>query len=370
VSIAARFKRGIARYDPGDATALAEFQRRAFGPGSRQLDGARFDWLFEHNPCATDGPGLWICRRDGAVVGQQGEIPFDLLVDGAAHRATWAIDLMVDEAWRLRGVGPALVDTLLGSRRIVAAVCINTAAQTMYRRTGWTDLGVVPVYLRPLRARGILRLAPDAARPLRVLGAVATPALHGLDTALGAALRLRGVRLVPVERFDGRVDEIWSACAHEYPVLAARDAATTRWRLDERPDAERLRRYYLRRRNRALGYIALRAERRRGEPVVAVVDYLAPRRWVAPLIAAAAAQARADGAVAMKCKTLNPAADRELRAAGFVKRDRAPGNTPIRFMVRCRAEEPVCARLTDRRAWLVTAADSDQEIATADDTLA
>src|SRR5437870_13495813 len=93
---AARFGAGITRYEPRDAAELAEFQRRQFGPDSRQVDRSRFEWLFEQNPCRSpEGPGLWLCRRGGVVVGQQGEIPFDLLVGDVVHRAAWALGLMV-----------------------------------------------------------------------------------------------------------------------------------------------------------------------------------------------------------------------------------------------------------------------------------
>ena len=61
---------------------LAAFQLRPFEAGSRQVDAVRAAWLFDRNPCRTDDAtrDMWVCRRDGAIVGQQAEIPFDLRV--------------------------------------------------------------------------------------------------------------------------------------------------------------------------------------------------------------------------------------------------------------------------------------------------
>ncbi|HEX8802810.1 MAG TPA: hypothetical protein VF743_01415, partial [Acidimicrobiales bacterium] len=172
--------------------------------------------------------------------------------------------------------------------------------------------------------------------------------------------RAAGLRLVPVDRFDDRTDEVWAAASPDYPVVAVRDAAVTRWRLDDRPDADRLRRFYLERRGRTIGYVAVRPTTWSGERAAVVVDYLAPVRWVAPLLTLTAIRSRRDGAVALTCKTLNRGADRSLRAAGFLRRDR--GTDPaIRFMFRC-VEGEARSRLVDDPAnWLITSADSDLE---------
>jgi GNAT superfamily N-acetyltransferase len=369
VNVPARYLVGISRYTDADAADLRAFQERMYGDGARQLDGERFAWLFERNPSRSpDGLGLWICRRDGEVVGQQAEIPFALSAAGRVRPAAWTIDLMVDDAWRIRGVGPGLMATQLAERTLAGGLNLSDKGRRTYERSGWTDLGVVPVYIRPLDAGRAMRLARLPDRVQR-LAPVAGPALRAADLVLGTAARGMGLRLEPVGRFGDVADEVdgvWAAAAPDYPVLAVRDAATTRWRLDERPDRDRLRRFVLRRRGEALGYVAFRPTVGADDPAAVVVDYLAPVRWVAPLLTLAAVEARRDGAVALLCKTRNPGADRALRRAGFVRRERGT-DPPIRFMFRCdESEVPEVARLvTDPDAWLVTSADSDLEYGTA-----
>ncbi|HEV7760869.1 MAG TPA: hypothetical protein VGO78_17810 [Acidimicrobiales bacterium] len=363
MKVSERYKVGITRDQPSDADDLRHFRLEQFGEGTRQVDETRRAWLFEQNPCLDDdGPHQWLCRRDGAVVGQQAEIPFDLQIGRDQRRASWAIDLMVDEGWRLRGVGPGLTATLVETRSIVLGLNLSDKGAASFARAGWGDLGIVPVYLRPLDARKVLATATVHPR-LRQLAPVLAPALRGADGLAAAATRAGGVRLEAVDRFDERLDQVWDAAAGHYAVLARRDLAATGWRIDQRPDADELRRYYLVRGEQPVGYAVLRPTTWADEPVVVVVDYLAAPRWVPPLLLAAGQAARRDGAVAMLIKTRNELADRGLRAAGFLRREHG-NDPPVRFMVHCTDEAGICALVNEPDSWFVTSADSDLEHAT------
>jgi len=399
-----------------------EFLVREFGPDSRQADAGRNAWLYEQNPSLGEaGPGIWICRKSGAIVGYESEIPFELKVGGEQRRAAWAIDLQVREEWRLAGIGPGLIASQLRDRSIAGVLNLSEQGYAAYTRLGWTDLGVVPVYVRPLDARRVLR-APRSPVParLRRLAPIAGPVLQAADAGLRLGLRLglraRDARLVAVDRLDERVDQVWAAAASHYPVLARRGLVDLAWRIDARPDADRLQRYLLLRGSRAIGYAVLRpavssgpppdsgpgsgsadgsgsgsgsadgslspsadesgpadssgsgpaddsgspsgSGPAEGFPAMVVVDYLAPPTWVAPLLLLAGWQARRQGAAALVVRARNEPADRYLRAAGFVRRE-SVNDPPIRFMVNCADEPDVCARVSDPDAWFVTSADCD-----------
>ena len=353
-----RFKVGISRYRPAeDADDLVEFQRSTFGPGSRQLDRARFEWLYGRNPGHhEDDPGVWICRRNGTIVGQQAEIGFDAKIGDDERPAVWSIDLMVDPEWRVRGIGPGLVDTHIAQRDLIVGVTQREDAIKLYERFGWTDVGTVPSYLRPLDLRRTFALAPVPAR-VRRFAPVLAPVLRLFDAVLALVLRVAGLRLTPVEHFDERVDEVWRRSSPDYPVLARRDAAHVRWRFDECPEAGDFQRYYLTRRGRTLGYVVLQPGERWDHPVGLVVDYLAPVRWVAPLLTCAAHESRRQGAFALVCRTLNQPGDRWLRLGLFIRRGMDVA-APLRLMVH--SSLPVAATLLGSpEGWLLTAADSD-----------
>lgn len=365
-----RYRVGITRHRPddeGEASELAAWWLDRFGAG--WLAPERNAWLYERNPClGPDGPGPWVCRRGGRIVGQQGEVPFDLSVGGELRPAVWAVDLEVDEDHRLRGVGPALIATLLEARPIVAMVDLSEEGHAAFTGAGCADLGTVPVYRRPLDLRRAMGSgsAPAALRRLGPALPVLSLALRLADGLAGAATRLAGARLVPVDRFDERSDEVWEAASPSHPVLARRDLAALAWRIDGRPDAARLRRYYLVRRGRAIGYAVLRPTTTGGSVVesAVVVDYLAPPRWVAPLLLAACRAARRDGAAALSVKTRTPA-DRALRLAGFVRRSLAH-DRELRLLVHCTEGPPVADLVGDAEAWFLTSTDSNLEHPTAD----
>ena len=359
-----RYRAGIARYTADDADDLLEFQLRMFQPGSRQVDAGRAAWLYDDNPYRTDRQtrDVWVCRREGKVVGQQAQIPFDLRVGDQVRRAAWGIDLMVDPAWRLKGVGPGLLSTLRGAHPIVLGLNLSEKGYSTVIRDGWSDLGIVPVYLRALDLARAARSGGVGPRLARV-APVAGPVLRALDATATGAMRVVGARLVPVDRFDERSDEVWQAAAAHYPILAHRDLQAVHWRIDQRPDRDKLSRYYLVVRGRTVGYVVLRPAGTADAPTVVVVDYLAPPRWVTRLLVAAGRAARRGGAVAMSVKTRNVPADRALRAAGFVRRERG-SDDPIHFVVACADDEDVTPQVSDPDAWFVTSADSDLEYAT------
>jgi GNAT superfamily N-acetyltransferase len=352
-----RFKAGISRFGPGDGDDLAEFQHSAFGDEGRQLDAERFAWLYERNPSHHDDePGVWVARRNDTIVGQQAEIPFDVKVGTETHPAGWTVDLIVGPEWRVKGIGPGLVVTHAEQRGLLAAVTQSEDAIRLYERLAWTDVGTIPSYLRPVDMDTTLRMA-SVPGWTRKLGPVLSVLLRAFDAMVAVLFRLGGLRFHRVPRFDERVDEVWENSAPEHQVLAVRDAAHARWRFDESPEADQFQRYYLSRGRRTLGYVVLQPGERWDQPATVVVDYLAPVRWVAPLLTCAAHEARRQGSFALICRTLNRPADRWLRLGLFLKRGMEV-SAPLRLIVHCTVPT-ACTLFGNPEAWLLTSADSD-----------
>jgi len=365
MKVPARLKAGVERIrplDPDESEAVAAFQQDRYPADSRQVHPGCRTWIYGRNPYGGDeGPALWVYRRDGRLVGQQGEMPTDLRVGAHERRISWAIDLMVDPVWRLRGIGPALIEALLEHRSIVGVLYASDEGFPAFLRSGLADLGPMPVYRRPLDIGRALRL-PRVPVPVRRIAPLLTPVLRLADGTAAAVTRLAGARLVAVDRFDHRIDEVWATAAPHYPVVARRDLPAATWRIDERPDRSVLRRYYLVRGRRTLGYVVLRPTTSSGERTAVVVDYLAPPRWVAPLLLAAGRAARRDGAVALSVRTRNRPAARALSLAGFSRRFGSDDH-PIHLMIRCTDDPEICALVGDPESWFLTAADSDLESA-------
>ncbi|PWC34822.1 GNAT family N-acetyltransferase [Azospirillum sp. TSO22-1] len=360
MSVVAWAQRGIARYEPPDRPDLEAFQRGTFGEGALQLDHAHFHWAFEEVPSPDpEGVQFWLCKRNGAVVGQQAGIPFRLKVGERACRASWAIDLMVAPEWRLRGVGPALSETHSLSGEVAVGVGISDAAYKAYKRGGWLDLGGLATFVRLIDLAACVRASQHGGPLARVLAAAGAPVAAVAAAGFAGLARLRGARLQEVPAFDGRVDALWAAVAPHHAVIAERDRRFLSWRFDRCPAAGRFRRLYVLRGGELMGYVVLRADHWKGASVGVVLDYLARPGWEAAAFALAVSFARRERLAALLCRTLNATLDRPLRRMGFLCL-RNGLHAPTRIMARpAPGAEDLAGMLSNPRNWFVTAADSD-----------
>ena len=348
----------IARYAPEDRPALAAFQREMFGEQSRQGDEEHFRWLFERNPHRLpDGPQIWLCRKNGQVLGQQVGIPFSLKVAGQCHRASWAIDLMVRPEWRLRGVGAALSEAYTSTNAITVGLGISDAAYRAFLRGGWIDLGFVSRYVRPLDMTALLG-GPSSGRGLaRLIGRAADAFVRLADAAVAGYVRCSDLAMKQVDRFDERVDELWASVSRDYKVIARRDFSSLHWRFDLSPERRRYQRLYLCGQGGLRGYAVVRMGEWRGRPAGFVVDYLSRPQDVAALFAGCLVHLRNAGACVLCCITLNRAAEPYLRALGFLRRRYA-----TRLMaLPAEAVGDIRTAIAEPANWFVTSADSDED---------
>lgn len=320
-----------------------------------------FQWLRRvpdrASSLSPSSPKIWVAKKDGQVIGRQAAIPFTLLVEGEAVEAFWAIDLLVDTTWRLKGVGPMLMNTLTAQRPIVLAMGMTEAARRMYRRAGWLDVGPIPRWARPLRPARMTahHFGLDAPGPW---AAALDGAFAAADRGLAAFERLRGYRLERIRRFDGRVQDISAKVCTRYGAIGERDHGFLRWRFDDAPDADRHVRYYLTRRGQPVGYAVVRHATGDNGPFLEILDCVAEPGDLAPLLRLLMVSDAARDALAVHCTMLNRPARRRLRLVGFV-----PRVPDLRLMVHLRDDarhlEPVVG---DPHSWLITAADGDCRI--------
>lgn len=356
-----RIKRNIVRLGDDDWPALDAFQKemRGMEPEFHPFDRRYYEWTQEKNPHKGEGgPQFWIYRgRDGSIQGQQVGIPFSLSVKGKPYRASWAVNLMVEPALRMRGIGNALSSVHQEDNDIALGIGISDDAYQSYRRAGWIDLGKMGVFIRPLDARAMLPLFGLSDDLLhRTAAGICNGLLRLLDLNAALVFRLfRGIEVEPVERFDPRVDQVWEEAGKYYPILAKRDFCSLRWRFDEAVESACYRRYYLWKRGRVCGYFVLRQGTRDGVNVVNLVDFLCAPCMVSPLIARAVGVARALGGAALYCRVSIPRAGRYFRPLGFCRR-----SSFTRVMaIPNKTSGPAPELLSNPSSWFVTMADSD-----------
>ncbi len=359
-----RLAAGVTRYRLEDRDALLAFRRSIIEDARTRSTPEFFEWQFEQNLVARDAsPQLWIYRKDGRIVGQQGGVPVELKVGDRRFRGSWAIDLHVESAFRLRGIGVALSETYVSGNDITMALGITDDARKAFLRAGWIDLGAVPLFVRPLRTGRMLGTRGHGALG-KCAGFLADIPLRCVETAARAGLVLRSFRLQGIDRFDELADRIWERAAEHYPAICRRDRAHLNWRYADFPLEGTYRCFYLLRHETVVGLVVLRMGARHGVPAGYVVDYLCEPQWTTALFAACVQRFRQWGASAVYCLHDGPWVARSLRRLGFVRRE---STTRLMFRPPTANGESkpvgkeVIALLSDSRNWFVTMGDSDAD---------
>lgn len=357
MTILTRAQRGIEPFDPIDRPLLDEFQHQHFGSDSLP---ARPDYqAWAYGGSAGGAPHFWVCRRNGAIVGQQCGIPFTLQVGAETLPASWAVDLMVAPEWRMRGVGPALSDRHAEANPVTVALGMTEAAFKAYRRAGWLDLGAIPTWLRPIDLQRCLAASSFNGPLLAMVARVGQPVLAVAARLSALPARFAGAALVEIPAFDERVEAVWEEACLLHAVQARRDLAFLRWRFDTLWRDSGLKRFYVMRRGEVMAYAVLRVDPWRGVPVGMVLDCLARPGWMARCFALLVEHAQRQGMAALACRILSPRAARALGSLGFLSLKQGV-RAPTRAMVRLAPEyDRLKTALAEARNWLITTADSD-----------
>ena len=368
-SVAERAARGVRPYVDADLPDLRRFQAEMYGVRVGQLATASIDWLRASS--ARDGSSattLWICCRDGRIVGQQAQMRMSLRIGEDDIQAGAAIELMVDPAWRLKGVGPALAQVQRSSVRVTIALGVSDEARRLYLRAGWVDLGEVPrtiLVVQPLRAIK----SRTGWRGRTMVGCLMVAVGPGFAYRLVSAHRMvRGTRIEEISGFDERSETIWQQSRPFYKVLTRRDYAALRWRFDTFPHALQYRRFYVLRGEHPVGYLVVRPAHWWRLASLRIVDYLAPPELAPVLLAHACQVARRESIPIVEVRSRNQPAAGHIARHGYgygivprleVRIGRWPG---IRLMAYAADDDPVRAMVATPGAWFVTSADSDLDL--------
>jgi GNAT superfamily N-acetyltransferase len=302
-----------------------------------------------------------LCRREDRIVGQQGGIPVALKADGRIVDASWAIDLMVDPAWRLRGVAPALFEAYAADHEALLALGLTDVAYRNFKRAGWQDLGTLSFYVRILDPRAGLEVTGRNSMAMRLAARAGQPALHAANAAIGQIPAVfGGVRSRRIDHFDDTMDHLWAKASPAYPAIAVRDAAALTWRFDQNPMARDYHRVLLEKNGEPCGYFVLSLRRRNGHLVAILLDFLATPRDLKFVLAAAVDHGRSLGVAVLYTWMLNDWAERSLKWLGFVRvTGQEASARSIRFMALPPAGSGLADILGNRSNWFVTYADSD-----------
>jgi hypothetical protein len=295
---------------------------------SRNIDSARFEWLYRKAPC---GEGtVWLAKDldSGELVGAAAAFPRQIFLKGRRETACVLGDFCISTKYRT--LGPALQL----QRKVMEAISTgnqkglfsrgydlpSTSMLAVYKRLGVQPKGQCVRMTRLLRSRrkveSRLRLRP-----------VARAVSAAVDVILGMSGGMTGARS------DAKIEMLQERCGEEFTQLAdrvrdrwgtcgTRSADFLNWRYLDHP--QRKYRVATARQQRALaGYVIWE----RNEGAVTVADWYAedPREIRLDLMRTVVACAREENAEAVNVSV--PAGhefQRDLESIGFRAREASP----------------------------------------------
>jgi GNAT superfamily N-acetyltransferase len=225
----------LAAYEPAQRDDYLRLLHDAWGEAA--LSGEEFDWWFARNPA---GSLMSVARDDGRVIGVAGHSLYRMVLGGEERLATFSVHATTTPAARGKGVFVGLErkheeEAEARGAGVVLAFASAPTAPLFLGPLGWTEVGRLRIWARPLPRLGLRRAAE------------------------------------PMERFEHVGD-----AAGGWPNHVIRDADYLNWRYLDSP------RDYVAYRAQG-GYAVLGHKRHKGQPIALVADLVGPVR---PLVRA------------------------------------------------------------------------------------
>jgi hypothetical protein len=180
VSVATRTGRSqyaVRLWEPALAEACERFVRRVWPSNGGGHAGA-------------DGPPRVLFLKEQEVIGHVATTPVRLSVGGRVRDASWAVGLVVLPEHRNGPVAGLLVKKLNEAVEIGLTLHVEEAALRVFKGVGWHHVGVIPQYVRVLRARRFVSTFVDRGRSLvPARWARVWPALAPMSAPATAILR-------------------------------------------------------------------------------------------------------------------------------------------------------------------------------------
>lgn len=329
---------------------LLAFQREEFGERAYQQDDDFNFWMYSRNNKNT----RIYCFANDEVVGQQSAIAATFSLGDEEYDAAYAIDLRVRPEWKMKGLGVALIGSLMNRHDLLVGMGVSDEAYAMFRRQGWIDLGELNFYLKPI-STSILKAAYTKGRLflwLRSLAALSySSALDLVRRSLPSELKI-----TPATRFTQKHAKLCEKVACHYTNRMKRDLAYLQWRFFDCPEKLAYEVVDCRSANGNLeGFMVTRQARWNGLDALLIVELQADVAAMGSLLNAALGMARSRKVDVLLCQCLDARLESVLRRSGFIKRQ-----SGTRFLVYC-AREDLQQRFQAGSDWQVSFSESDLE---------
>jgi GNAT superfamily N-acetyltransferase len=226
-------------YDPAShKKALLEFLSKVYPPDVVARREKVIDWIEERHPYRDRAPLRYVIMDGDRVAATQGHLPAQFLVNGRLTQARFTHDLLVDPAYRGKGLAKIIVGNALAQGEFMpGGMWMTGPCHQIHLRCGFEDAQ------RLVTRTLILDSGAFADRKhwsglKRVAGKTVIDVIRA--RALRRARRFSGsqgqpYRVVEIDEFPPEMDEVWKRMLDGYGVAMFRDSTYLNWRYNSHP---------------------------------------------------------------------------------------------------------------------------------------
>lgn len=211
-------------YRPGDEDGILRLFNAVFAeddPGHALRSRAHWEWEFLQNPAGTQV--VLGIEPNGRIIAQYACLPARVHLDGRYAVCGQGIDSVVHKDYR---------------RGLKREGAFLKTARYYFEHYGVPE---VNAYGYGFPNQKAYRLGVKLLKYVPIAAPVKTLARNLInfrdDDAVGAGMD-KSERIVPIERFDERIDRLWSSVETKHPMAIVRDATYLNWRYSDSPSVE------------------------------------------------------------------------------------------------------------------------------------
>lgn len=336
-----------------EMASLDDFLKGAFAQSPLRYSKKYNDWLF--NSSQTNS--RYIAWDEDEVVGTQYGLDCTIGYANESYNGSCAIDLSVDEKWRMKGLGVALIKKLMDNHDIVIGLGISDAAQAMFTKLGWHNLGQVNCYIKPLTTKGF----SSAQQTQKVKSSVIYPTIAW---GIRVATRLKNIfsttpatkELPQVTNLRDQLNDLFTQSTEETKFSLNKNASYFEWRYINSPSEHPYNIRFIYQKENISSYLVTMVGNWQGKKVLAICDYFGLESDYSALIKLSEDLALSSHVDAIMYQGINPGFEQALKKSFFIKRPHGD-----LFMLHCNAGSPGLDKATCSKNWHITFADSDMD---------
>lgn len=229
-------------YKEGDEQNIFDLVKAVWGeqvPDKEQwIKG--WKWMFTENPAGS--PIIWLAEHDGKLVGEYPLVMADMKIGNKIVKVAQIADTMTHPEYRRQGIAFTLGrEALTQLRRQGAYLAFGFPTDDAYPlhiKSGWLDICAVPVMLKPLNLRNVLK--EYLTRNMLLLGIPYIIAKLTLKTIFRAKKIPKNNRLIinRISYFDDRFNDFWEQISNDYNIIMVRNKNYLNWRYVDVPNME------------------------------------------------------------------------------------------------------------------------------------